>query len=307
MNRQTNTLADIYEQQVLDNLARFVVNQGSTPMFAVPSGGGTTINHSNTANGGLLWNPTRLATASAGINGTRTLAENWTLRPINETRRLALMKCVYQYTIGCVPTNTTESRWADFATFYDKKNIEEILPQRFFQVCDSKPKASDCCVKYAEYCGKYVVVSESQFECLSRLTLAILEIATLSDDAFAARFPSDPTVDVTESFIASYDGKLVLVKGTRTISADKYDDLLEKKTFDLQSALGNFFSDQKDAEMTKSIGSAIEGLIEEGVKPSSIKTLPRSVPQRSGSSQTDRGSSIESLLQMNQVIQPGSF
>ncbi|MFM2001710.1 MAG: hypothetical protein RI963_1136 [Planctomycetota bacterium] len=36
---QAQTLTDIYEQQVLDNLAMFVRNPNSTPFFAFPNAG----------------------------------------------------------------------------------------------------------------------------------------------------------------------------------------------------------------------------------------------------------------------------
>lgn len=302
VHRQSNTLVDIYEQQVLDNLAKFVASPGSIPTFAVPSSGGTTVNHSNTASGGLIWNPTTLTGANASLNGTRTLAENWVLSPVNDPKRLSLMKCAYQHAIGYQPTDCERDCYKDLEAFFESNAFSCDIPQCFYRVCDKKPKSNNCCVKSGSHCGVHVVVDENQFECLSRLTLAILEIATLPDDDFDARFSTEKTVDVTESFIANYGGKLVLVTGSRTISQDDYNKAIESKTIDVPAAIKAFSGAGEEKSMQEMIQGSLESAISDGIDPKTIETVPRAFPSMLRSRSNERASGIESLLQINQAI-----
>jgi hypothetical protein len=97
--RQARTLSDIYEQQVLDNVAKFVYNFNSLPHFAIADGGTTAVNDQLLGNGNLLL---PIGTnSSLGINGQRQCNDAWTLTPISDPRKLELMRCSYQRAVGC--------------------------------------------------------------------------------------------------------------------------------------------------------------------------------------------------------------
>ncbi|HVX10154.1 MAG TPA: hypothetical protein VHC22_03030 [Pirellulales bacterium] len=84
--RQVRTLADIYQQQVLDNLARFASDQESLPFFAYASQGTTTFSD-------------QMALSLTGVVQYQT-QEAWQLTPVNDPRKLELMRCIYQRVIA---------------------------------------------------------------------------------------------------------------------------------------------------------------------------------------------------------------
>ncbi|MGB7327531.1 MAG: hypothetical protein WBD31_21825 [Rubripirellula sp.] len=226
-SRQTQTLGDLYEQQTLDNIAAFAANPGSTPSFAVPTSGGTSINHSNSGNFGFGWSPSNFTGATAGGGGSRSLAETWTMRPVSDPERLRMMKCLFQY-VTCRPEqNACNDCYAKLDAFFDGDFQACHLPTCFFKLQENRPLSQKCCSKVGESCGKFVVVDEKHFESLSKITLAVLEIATLSDDAFEKRFAEkkETTVDVKETFVAVIDNKPVLLEGTYSIPKTKFIEL----------------------------------------------------------------------------------
>src|SRR4051812_164462 len=54
----TSTLTDLNYQQVLDNVARFVVNPSIMPYFAVVSAGTVTVQDQKSASASATYNPT---------------------------------------------------------------------------------------------------------------------------------------------------------------------------------------------------------------------------------------------------------
>ena len=94
---QANTLNDIFERQVLDNLAKFVAEPASVPSFAFPDEGNTNVTDSFTITG----TPFDAFRAAAGVNETRGGTETWGLEPITNPDKLYLMRCAYQRAIGC--------------------------------------------------------------------------------------------------------------------------------------------------------------------------------------------------------------
>lgn len=100
--QQSRTLTDIYEQQVLDNLAMFVQDQGSLPFFAFPNGGGTDVTDEGGAGTDLKWNATTFVDGVLRFNGRRNMKQAWTLSPVTDPRRLELMRCAYQQVVSQV-------------------------------------------------------------------------------------------------------------------------------------------------------------------------------------------------------------
>ncbi len=303
LGKQTQTLADLQEQQVLNNLAAFVASQGATPSFALPNGGGATMNHANTLNGGLNWNPTTLTSSMAGLNGSRSLTENWTLLPVNSPDKLDLMKSVYRY-VTCKPKQDVCVDDMTKLTRYFGDNFGTCkLSQCFYSVTDKKPWSwnSNCCLKIGEHCGTYVVVEQANFECLSKLTLAILDIATISDGDLAKRLagPQEKTVQVTDTFIAVIEDKPHLLRTEYSIKLSDFEKLQEKA---VAISLGSDdMPAAREMDPKEDKRTTQERFGTEGLRAREIEILPPVGRQTSERVQQDVGANIGSLLQMNQV------
>lgn len=73
--RQSATLTEIYEQQVLDNLAMFVRDPGSLPFFAFPVGGGSDVTDEGSIGTDIRWNATTFVDDVLRISGRRNMRE----------------------------------------------------------------------------------------------------------------------------------------------------------------------------------------------------------------------------------------
>lgn len=99
--KQCETATDIHQQQVLDNLAKFAFDRNSMPSFSIASGGQSDVNDS--VKGGLssaTFNPNGFTEAVLGITGDRQTRQFWTLAPVNNPRKLELMRCAYQLAVA---------------------------------------------------------------------------------------------------------------------------------------------------------------------------------------------------------------
>ena len=94
--KHSGTLTDIYEQQVLDNLARFVENPETVPHFELPSSGGTNVN--DTA--GFSAGPLNTFRREFGLAGNRTQLNAWILQPVTDPDRLRRIQCAFQRAVG---------------------------------------------------------------------------------------------------------------------------------------------------------------------------------------------------------------
>jgi hypothetical protein len=202
---QARTVADIHQQQVLNNLAMFVYNPNSMPCFAYPTQGTNQV--TNTANGGvtqgfgqIVQGPRAghyLPNASGlSFNATYQSNEAFTLVPINDPRKLELMRCAYQRAVANCSASSPATHCPDcqarFNVFYTGDpdgNIAEktggIVTSEclksdccWFHVGCKKclPKSCDC-IYTGHYCGVYVWVLPEGRDALAKLTLAILDYA----------------------------------------------------------------------------------------------------------------------------------
>jgi hypothetical protein len=94
--RQSSTLPDVQERQVLENFARLAANPGELPYFAVANQGTATVNDAGSTSLLVLaahrtfplWEPTP-------FNVSRSIAESWQLVPENNPDRLKAMRAAY--------------------------------------------------------------------------------------------------------------------------------------------------------------------------------------------------------------------
>jgi len=228
------TVGSLQQQQVLDNLAMFVYDPNSLPYFSYPNqgtaivsdqeaagatpslgriaGNGTlstvqkTVGGTSTANGQTVTTTNNLLPAHLGdfmltalgfsTSGQVTNQQSFTLTPINDPRKLELMRCAYQLAIsrcGCrQPANGCPDCQSRFNTFYTGDpdgNIQQTSagtvtseclksPYCWFHVGCKKDVPKHCeCTPVGHYCGVYVWVTCEGRDELSMLTLAILDYA----------------------------------------------------------------------------------------------------------------------------------
>ncbi len=94
---QARTVADVHTQQVLDNLAKFCQDPNAIPHFSYPQGGSTSVTDGANVNGpSFNFTPHSLASWSAGFSGSRSNNEAYTMVPLNDPRKLEMMRCAYQ-------------------------------------------------------------------------------------------------------------------------------------------------------------------------------------------------------------------
>ncbi len=218
---QANTLTDIFEQQVLDNLAMFVHDPDALPSFAYPNQGGADVTDNGSIGSDTSWNRLGFSTEVLKLSASRNMKEAWTLTPVYDVRRLELMRCAYQHALFCAGLSGSMKvcpdcdkiqrtfYLGDYTSKYDDNPAENSLatfsrktgrttPACFEAVAwlacgERKCLPKNCkCVKMGHYCGTYVwVVSGGQDE-LTKLTFTIL------DYAFSPQAPkSNRTKEVT--------------------------------------------------------------------------------------------------------------
>jgi hypothetical protein len=200
-------LMQIHQQQVLDNLAKFVCDYNALPSFAYPNQGSALVSDTGSAGAtpafgrsssfGVL----RFSALGLSFNASRQATDSYTLQPINDPRRLELMRCAYQRAVSSCGYGPQEQTCPDcvasFNAFYtgdpngsirDKGPkggvTSECLSNQpcWFHVGPKKcvPKG---CVPVGCYCNTYVWVLEEGRDQLTRLTLAILDYAINSPPA----------------------------------------------------------------------------------------------------------------------------
>ncbi len=252
---QSETVSDIYTQQVLDNLAIFVYDSNSLPFFAFPNQGTNQVTDKGEVGVALAW----LAAAFEGVGlefgAEREMQEAWTTSPISDPHKLALMRCAYQqalagYIDGVVSRDCPKCDSIQ-DVFYgssaheggiDKKCLEQWAEDFGWLGIGCKehiPKHCGCeLVGY--YCGNYVWVLPGNRDKLTQLTLAILDYATFEPAeaekkmvvVTVERDANDTVIKTTrqETFTEDVkkDGKTVFRRGPRTShgAGDPSPDLL---------------------------------------------------------------------------------
>lgn len=183
------TVADIYYQQVLNNVALFVDNPASMPAFSVVTAG--TVNVQDQA--GATLSPTYSPTLTSqlqgggalpilsilfGVNGSRTISENWSTAPVTDSDNIRRLRCAFQLLVG---TETSEcDRCTDrLKGFFHggTESFECMLPKDWFCVGAKGDVPKNACY-VGNHCNTYVWVTPDGVDGLSRFTMTVLDIAT---------------------------------------------------------------------------------------------------------------------------------
>jgi hypothetical protein len=138
--QQSRTLTDIYEQQVLNNLAMFVYDPNSLPFFSFPNAGGSNVNDAGSFSGMFRWSrgTPGLGEGDFGLGGSRTIMESWTMTPIIDPVKLQLMRCAYQQVVAACGIGNVS---------FDCPDCEQMRNAYMGRVVD--PKRINCQEKYA--------------------------------------------------------------------------------------------------------------------------------------------------------------
>ncbi|PWT77459.1 MAG: hypothetical protein C5B59_03980 [Bacteroidetes bacterium] len=205
-DNQARTVSDLYQQEVLNNLAMFVHEPNSLPYFSFANQGATGMMDQGTIGIAPTWGrPYAASTPPSGtfvlasfaptLTGQRTGFENFTMTPVNDPRKLELMRCAYQKALasctGVAPSTVCPDCQTRFNVFYTGSpdgNIRDSAAGKVTSEClgrtcwfgtgCKKAVPKECpCNLVGQYCDTYVWVLPGGQDELSKLTLAILDYA----------------------------------------------------------------------------------------------------------------------------------
>jgi hypothetical protein len=201
---QAWTVGDIQQMQVMNNLAMFVYEPNSLPSFSVPNQSANNLTDVGSAQlvtgwgrGGPAPNPLIFNAITSQFNASRTFFGSFTLTPINDPRKLELMRCAYQKAVAscgygnmseaCPDCETVQKKFytgdtnGDIPSSANGIVTSECIGTKgcwFHVSCNKKCIPKDCdCIYIGEYCGTYVWVTKDGRDELAKLTLTILDYA----------------------------------------------------------------------------------------------------------------------------------
>ena len=250
---QSTTLSDVYTQQVLDNLAKFIQDPYALPFFAFPNQGTTAIQDTGSIAGpGYI--ATNFITVPFGFAANRQATENWVLVPVSDPAKLALMRCAYQQAISSSIGQDLVSMSAcpdckelrrDFYGANERKGAHQSRHEEL-PCLNSSPWLSWGCKKsvpkdcHAPYVGAYrdlyVWVPPEGREMLTRLTLTILDYAVNDASQFSKR------TKTVELYLDKNGNPVNSDKAVKQITAVIPIDLPSEAVADLDNYYGEFLS-----------------------------------------------------------------
>lgn len=183
------TVADIYYDQVLSNLARFVNNPNTMASFSIVSAG--TVNLEDVRGGAVspTYSPTLTRALQGGgalpilsiffgVNAERSVTENWSTLPVNDSDNLRRMRCAFQIAVGGGNTDCDHCKERLEGFFLGStESYDCLLPTGWYHVGTEDDVPPNACY-VGNYCDTYVWVTPDGMDDFSRFTITILDIAT---------------------------------------------------------------------------------------------------------------------------------
>ena len=185
--KQTSTLADIQEAQVMENFARLAANPGALPFLSLANSGSATVTDEGSGSLSFVGAARAFTSGTYGLSADRSVALNWGLAPMNNPDRLKAMKAAYlqvinpalvdaqdeaklQKVIAEDPSYAITQNWVETGGWWD-------VPKHAWRVCR---------------CGKtYVWVMPEHAEDLTRFVLLTLNVASYQ---FTSPKPKPPKI-----------------------------------------------------------------------------------------------------------------
>jgi hypothetical protein len=193
---QLEMLPEFYQEQVLDNLAMFAVDPGSLPFFALPGEGLNQMVDSSSVGTDLNWSggvgPFLFSALGTEGQASRDSLQSWKLSPVVDPRKLARMRCAYQFAIANQSLPMGSEGLAKAVHCQEDGNPAACLPIQdgcqWFGI-GGKHDVPSCrgCTYVGNHCGTYVWVLPGCRDQLARLTMLIMEYSFREPNAAATR------------------------------------------------------------------------------------------------------------------------
>jgi hypothetical protein len=169
--RQTSTLADIQETQVIENFARLAANPGSLPFLSVANSGSATVSDEGTASLSFTGAHKVFTAGTYGLGASRNVALNWGLAPLNNPDRLKAMKAAYLTVIDPARVDPNDESYAINQGWLETGGRWDV-PRHAWRVA---------------HCGRtYVWVMPENAEDFTRFVLLTLNLASFQSDGGSA-------------------------------------------------------------------------------------------------------------------------
>ena len=218
---QANSHTDIHYRQVLNNLAAFECNPNVLPHFSVIGTGGTQVTDIANSNLGLAWDARSFIGSTLGFGGEREMEDGWTLAPVVNPDKLRAIRCAYQLTTR--GETTDQAGYALLKRFLTPDYMAMIEPGWYRAGCKQDVPKHAC---YIAHCGdRYVWVTADGLEGLSRMTLVVLNIATLDANALAERAYPPPNKNGEQPDIKLLPAPQEVYEGTPLPRENYYNPL----------------------------------------------------------------------------------
>jgi hypothetical protein len=180
--RQTSTLADIQETQVIENFARLAANPGALPFLSVANSGSATVTDNGSGTLSFVGAHKLNTSGTYGVGAGRSVALNWGLAPLNNPDRLKAMKAAYLTVLD--PTLVDPN---------DEKKLNQVIGEDPSYAITQGWIESGCRWDVPKHpwrvahCGKtYVWVSPEHAEDFTRFVLLTLDLASVQSTGASA-------------------------------------------------------------------------------------------------------------------------
>lgn len=187
------TVDNLYYAQAINNLAMMQANPARLPSFSVPTQGATTVARTSQGTYSPIWNFITdsssvflgrwlLASHQAQFQGSNQASETWQAAPLANPDLINILKFAYHRTLGIIDPEGDALLELFFETHKSRFNYKQAFQPGWYGVGRKHDVPKHAC--QVGHCGKtYVWVMPENLEALSRFTLAVLDIATLSSTA----------------------------------------------------------------------------------------------------------------------------
>jgi hypothetical protein len=188
-NRQVSTAPEIYNHQVLDNLARTMADPARLPYFSTLDSGVPLVTDKGTLSGLILFPAQsvvkQLHNQRGGqvgpITGERDVTVTWTMKPVNDESRLRAMRCLYLWVLAKPLPEDLEKSQKRVGDFYinelgDNKFDFKDVDQGWIQ-CGRWHNVPKDAAYVAHHHGVYCWVVPGRENALTDLSLRMLRIA----------------------------------------------------------------------------------------------------------------------------------
>lgn len=189
-----STSPDLFQQQVLDNLALLAAKPDAMPYYLLPSQGteqiARTLQVQYTPGWDFITSMSKFAgqwlfdKQGAQIQGTNQNQQTWQMFPVSDPDKLILMRSALRKATGFEDQYWPKVKYL-FQTYAGWAKYLDMVQDGWLIVGNKKDAPKRGCL-VAHYCDVYVWVLPDAQEKLANLTLAILDILTIDGNGASA-------------------------------------------------------------------------------------------------------------------------